>query len=214
MFDRETLIDNGLLHTQYEEANQEYRHRNQLLHNTFYLLIIAIGVFLGLFFSSRISGNTRNLGLLMVVAGIVATLIGHLFLKHFHERKSAESVRMYIEQLANGKEEKAEKALLLRWGITGGGVHWDKENEYFVRRNSHIQFINEFPDYPLSAVTIGILLIYLGALLPIVGVYKLCTTITSDLVSLISGVILAFTIGIVYRILLEITRSQQDEPVM
>lgn len=213
LFQRETLIDNQLLHTEYQEVNQELRHRNQLLHNTFYLLIIAAGVFLGLFLRFGIDGTLVTLGGLTIATGMVATFIGHLFLKHFHERSSAEVVRMHAEWIANKSQKKAERALSLQWGVAGGGALFDEENNCIVRRGSHVHYIDKWPDQFLSAATVGLFLVYLGAGLIVVGVSTISLAVTSVLVAVITGVVSGTIIILLYVIARKQSRSPGDEPI-
>lgn len=186
-FQRETLVDNQLLHTEYQEVNQEFRHRNQLLQNTFYLLIIAAGVFLGLFIRFGSGGNTVTLSGLIIASGVVATILGHLFLKHFHERSSAEAVRMHAEWVANGRRQKAERALSLEWGVAGGGAMYDEEKDCIVRRGSHVHYLTKWPGQLLSAEFFGLFLIYTGAASLIGGVTLVSSTISSGLLPYIVG---------------------------
>lgn len=212
-FERETLIDNHLLHTEYQEVNQEFRHRNQLLQNTFYLLIIAAGVFLGLFIQFGLDASLMTLGGLTIASGVVATIIGHLFLKHFHERSSAEVVRMHAEWIANGERRKAKRALSLEWGVAGGGAFYDKENNRIVKRGSHLHYITKLPKRFPSAEFFGFVLIYLGGLFLVLGVTVSSFSITTGLLPWFIGGFTAALILIVYSFARTRAESPSDKPI-
>lgn len=212
-FQRDTLINNQLLHTEYQEANQEFRHRNQLVHNTFYLFIIAAGIFLGLFLQLGLNGNMITVGGLTIALGFVFTIIGHLFLKHFHERSSAEVVRMHAEWIANSNRKRADRALSLEWGIAGAGAKYDEENNRIVRRGSHIHYITKWPTQLVSAESFGLGLIYLGALALVIGVVLVSSVVTSGLLPLIIGTFSAIVITTVYWFVKNQSKAPEDKPI-
>lgn len=203
-FSRETLIDERFLHTEYQEVNQEFRHRNQLVHNTFYLFIIAAGVFLGLFLRFGLDGNMDVFGGIALFSGIVGSIIGHLFLKHFHERSSAEAVRTHLERVANKQLEDAKKALSIEYAIAGGGAKLRNDGR-IVRRGSHMHHlgVRPFGNRPkniVSAETIGLALVYVGGGLVAIGSAIVGIHYTSDLLgsyySIMGGFILYATISV------------------
>lgn len=213
LFRREVLVDNRLLHTEYQEVNQEFRHRNQLLQNTFYLFIIAAGVFLGLFVRFGSFDDMVTLGGLTIASGVTATIIGHLFLKHFHERSSAEAVRMHTEWVANGTRKKTKRALSLEWGVAGGGAIYDNENERIVRRGSHVHHITKLPEQLLSAEAFGLALVYFGGMTIVLGAILASSAVANGPLPWFIGGISAVTILCLYTVALVQTQSPGNESI-
>lgn len=208
LFQREDLVDSQLLHTEYQEVNQEFRHRNQLLQNTFYLMIIAAGIFLGLFIRFGSTENPALLGGLIISLGVVATIIGNLFLKHYHARSSAAVVRMHAEWVANGSRESSKRALTLGWGVAGGGARYDDEKDCIVRRGSHVHYLVKCPEAIFSAESFGLTLIYAGAILLAIGVGLASSVVTSGLIPWLVGGITIALIATFYGV----ARGQVKDP--
>ncbi len=213
LFDRDYLIESQLLHTEYAEANEEFRHRNRLIHNTFYLLIITTGVFLGLFFRYGTSDDLITTGGLVFAAGVASTSIGHLFLKHYHERTSAEVLRGRIERIANSEEESVERALSLNWGVTGGGAILGDKSGEILRRGSHLQYLMKLPDNILSAESIGLVLVYIGGIGVVSGPALASHTFVSTLISGMIFTILSILILFLYLYAAKQTRSRDEKPI-
>ncbi|AOW79356.1 hypothetical protein HTSR_0149 [Halodesulfurarchaeum formicicum] len=194
-FDREYLIEKRLLHTEYQEANEEYRHRNKLLHNTFYLLIISIGAFLGLYFQIGQNANRLIVGSLVFLGGLVANVIGNLFLKHYHKRNSAEVVRMHAERIAEGFQDEAIRPFSVEWGVSGAGAELN-EADQIVRRGSHLHHMEFDTTEPISGGNMGYILVVFGIIASAVGLGYAATHLTTSMNSAIIcvGALLAFVI--------------------
>lgn len=212
-FQREMLIEEKLLHTEYQEVNQEFRHRNQLLHNTFYLFVISSGVFLGLLLRVWSDGDAVVLGSITIASGAVSTIIGHLFLKHFHERSSAEVVRMHAEWVANGKREKSDRVFSLEHGVAGGGAIYDKERDRIVRRGSHVHYITKWPQQLLSAEFLGLILIYFGAIALVVGILLISSIVVSGLSLLFIGAVTVTALVVSYIFVIKKTPSPGEKSI-
>lgn len=215
-FTREELIEDGLLLTEYQQINEEFRHRNQLIHNTFYLLIIAGGVFGGLSARFLSLSNLVLSGLIVSFGGLTSSIIGHLFLKHFHDRSSAEVARMHAEWIANKTKEKSKRALSVNWGVGGGGVIHEGER-VLTRRGSYIHYLRKWPDSLVSAETAGLTLVYFGAVTIPAGIGIVIFSVTPRNYALITGLFgfsaaLAGILGI-YHYMVKTSQPPEEDPI-
>ncbi|QCP91815.1 hypothetical protein [Haloarcula marismortui] len=83
--------------TEYEQAGEEGRYRDRMIHNTYYLTVIVGAAFLSQIFRLWSGSEYLRLSVLMSIGGAVALFLGGVILAHESKRHSAWSLRTDIE---------------------------------------------------------------------------------------------------------------------
>lgn len=177
MADKERI---EVLLTEYEQTSEEYRTRHQLLHNSYYLLVIGVLLFAGSALS--ISGNPLKLGLLFLAGSIAAFILGMAIMTHYIERDSAGTLRTRteraVEQLSNDNVDHGldiQRPLAIQRYVGKRNVTTDASGN-MVERESDYSAIREIEIEP-SAKALGQEVLGLSILMCLIGGLLLCTAI-------------------------------------
>lgn len=92
-----------LLTVEYEQAGEEIRYRDKILHNSYYLLIIILGVFVGNLFNHKQS--VIAFIAISTVAGVAFAFLGFVVEVYFRRRESAMVRRGQVEDRIQEMEE-------------------------------------------------------------------------------------------------------------
>lgn len=168
-FSREELIDNQLLHTEYEQAGEEYRYRDRLLHNSYYLLIVVTALLVGPFLQYAEQGAHLKLGVIVLLAGGLYTLLGLVMLTHYVQRNSASSLRTRVEQVADGTKECIPRPFAVQYRVIGQDTRMTDEHELDEARPFFSRLLSA-PEYLHSAETLAQVILVVSFTLIVAGV--------------------------------------------
>ncbi|NHN58925.1 MULTISPECIES: hypothetical protein [Halorussus] len=172
----ENAYDKELLITEYTQAGEEFRYRDRLLHNSYYLLIIASVAIVGVIMREFRSGNLLTTGLSVMIGGLGLSLIGTIILNHFIQRRSAESLRTRTEQYAEGiHDEPVQRPLGIQYWVIGNnsiisGKQLQKSSTFWEE-------LKKCPQEVYSAKTVSNVTFWGGLLLFVVGGVTVLTAI-------------------------------------
>lgn len=189
-FSREELIDTQLLHTEYEQAGEEYRYRDKLLHNSYYLLIV-ITALLAVPLLRYVGQDAQvKLGVVVFLAGSLYTLLGLVILTHYVQRNSASSLRTRVEQVADGTKEHVPRPFAIQYRVIGQDTEMNDEHEL----NDAQPFFGRVlgvPDYLHSAETLAQVVLMVGFVLIVAGVGILTNSwpLIYNLISIIGTIV-------------------------
>lgn len=177
MADKEKI---EFLLTEYEQTGEEYRTRHQLLHNSYYLLIIGLLIFAGSALS--ISGDPLKLGLLFSAGSVAAFILGMAIITHYVERNSAGTLRTRTgraaEQLTNAEinhDFDIQRPLAIQRYVCGKNVTTDGSGN-MVERESDYSAIWDVEIEP-SAKALGQGVLGLSVLMALIGIGFLGTAL-------------------------------------
>ena len=168
-FSREDLIDDKLLHTEYEQAGEEYRYRDRLLHNSYYLLIVVTALLAGPFLRYGGQGARLKLGVVVLLAGGLYTLLSLVMLTHYVQRSSASSLRTRVEQVADGTKERIPRPFAVQYRVIGQDTRMTDEHELDEAR-PFFSRVFSIPEYLHSAETLAQVILMGGFILIVTGV--------------------------------------------
>ncbi|MFC6737042.1 hypothetical protein [Halolamina salina] len=174
-FSREELIGNRLLHTEYEQAGEEYRYRDRLLHNSYYLLIVVTALLAGPLLQYIGQDGYLKLGVIVLLAGGLYTLLGLVMLTHYVQRNSASFLRTRVEQVADGTKERIPRPFAIQYRVIGQDTRMTDEHELDKARPFFSRVLG-MPENLHSAETLAQAVLVVGFTLIVAGVAILTST--------------------------------------
>jgi hypothetical protein len=159
-----------ILLTEYEQTGEEYRTRHRLLHNSYYLFIVSLLLFVPALISQR--GNPRNMAYFLIVGSVAGFVLGFAILTHFVERHSAASLRTRTEQAIEERtndeisfEHDIQRPISIQYHVVGNNADIDNSGNIDVKQNDLGTIWNcilSLPDYSAKTLAQGILLLSTG----------------------------------------------------
>ncbi|UPV74035.1 hypothetical protein M0R89_16035 [Halorussus limi] len=170
----ENLYDKDLLIAEYTQTGEEFRYRDKLLHNSYYLLIIATFAIVGIVLREFRTGNVVTIGISILVGGLGFSLIGAIILNHFIQRQSAEALRTRTEQYAEGiQNEPVQRPLGIQYWVIGNNSNI--VNQDIKKSDTFWQEMRKLPKKAYSAKTVAFCIFWSGLLITIGGLLILVT---------------------------------------
>lgn len=168
----EKLYDKEFLITEYTQAGEEFRYRDKLLHNSYYLLIIASFAMVGIIVREFRSGNLLTTAVTLMIGGIGFSLIGAIILNHFIQRRSAEALRTRTEQYAEGiRSEPVQRPLGIQYWVIGNNSNITGQE--LQKSISFWEEMRKWPKKMYSAKTVAFLTFWSGPILIALGVFSI-----------------------------------------
>lgn len=172
----EELYDKELLITEYTQAGEEFRYRDKLLHNSYYLLIIATIAIVGITAREFRSGNLLTTSMTVMVGGLGFSLIGAIILNHFIQRRSAASLRTRTEQYAEGiRDQPVQRPLGVQYWVIGNDSTITNQN--LQKSESFWEEMKKRPTKLYSAKSVAYLSFWGGLLLFVLGGLAIVATL-------------------------------------
>lgn len=173
------ISDEDLLLEAYKQASQESRYRDGLMHNSYYLVIIAAIIASGNIYSLSDGEYSTLMSLdvltsMLLVSGIAMSGIGIVMLTYNRKRINAEDLRQCIEHRIDD-DYSGQQPLMIQSAVIGGGLN----PEGFAQENEQLDQIENAFRKKLPIATISIFFIYLGAFVAAIGVLAGILTIYS-----------------------------------
>jgi hypothetical protein len=151
--------------TEYTEAGEEFRYRDRLLHNSYYLLIVGSIFLSGNLIQSHTSGDAQFAIVQLLLGGLALIFIGAVILTHFIQRRSANAVRFRAAAYIEGAhEEFPERPLGIPYWVIGHNCRFD-EREGLVKSGTFWEELRTRPTELYSAKTVALTCIWGGAIL-------------------------------------------------
>lgn len=156
----EGLYDKDFLITEYEQAGEEFRYRDRLLHNSYYLLIVAVLAIL-----TKIPNPSEDpfiFGVTLVIGGVVFSFLGILIWKHVNERNSAGALRNRAEQYAEGiRYDSVKRPLSIQFWVIGNNTRMDQKTMETRSFRDELKTLTTSEGF-FSAKTIALIVFVLG----------------------------------------------------
>lgn len=200
-FERQELIESQLLHTEYEQAGEEYRYRDKLLHNSYYLLIVITAILAGSFLNYAGQDSIVKLGFITLLAGGLYTLLGLVILTHYVQRQSASALRTRLQGIADESIESIPRPFAVEYRVIGQDSEMNNEQELDDARPFFSRVLT-LPDSLHSAEALAQVVLIVGFLLIVGGVGILTSGLpliqNISLTVIASVVISIFVLGLRY----------------
>lgn len=151
--------------TEYAEAGEEFRYRDRLLHNSYYLLIVGSILLSGNIYRSYTSSNTYFVLIQLLLGGIGLMFIGAVILTHFIQRRSANALRFRAAAYVEGAhEEFPERPLGIPYWVVGNNCRFDSQDG-LIKTGTFWEELQTKPTEIYSAKTVALICSWGGAIL-------------------------------------------------